>query len=100
MQVLTLYPLSYRSILFMGLLLPPPKRENHEDPQHFACLTLCTLLSRYSLQPGFISEAKTDFQYILAAATSLGTKVGAETLTYLNQGIVTFIAFFMAFCSM
>ncbi|GFY50148.1 transcription factor CP2 [Trichonephila inaurata madagascariensis] len=43
-------------------------------------------LSRYSLQPGFTSKMKTDFQYILAAATCLGTKVGAETLTYLNQG--------------
>ncbi|GFQ81073.1 transcription factor CP2 [Trichonephila clavata] len=43
-------------------------------------------LSRYSLQPGFTPKMKTDFQYILAAATCLGTKVGAETLTYLNQG--------------
>ncbi|GFT84158.1 transcription factor CP2 [Nephila pilipes] len=43
-------------------------------------------LSRYSLQPGFTPKMKTDFQYILAAATSLGTKIGAETLTYLNQG--------------
>ncbi|GIY30618.1 hypothetical protein CDAR_461261 [Caerostris darwini] len=48
--------------------------------------TLGQSLSRYSLQPGFISKAKTDFQYILAAATCLGTKIGAETLTYLNQG--------------
>lgn len=43
-------------------------------------------LSRYSLQPGFTPKMKTDFQYILAAATCLGTKIGAETLTYLNQG--------------
>ncbi|KAF8788269.1 Transcription factor CP2 like protein [Argiope bruennichi] len=61
-------------------------RESNGEASILHAPTLCNSLSQYSLQPGFISKAKTDFQYVLAAATSLGTKIGAETLTYLNQG--------------
>ncbi|XP_055941344.1 transcription factor CP2-like isoform X1 [Argiope bruennichi] len=61
-------------------------RESNGKASILHAPTLCNSLSQYSLQPGFISKAKTDFQYVLAAATSLGTKIGAETLTYLNQG--------------
>ncbi|XP_054710466.1 transcription factor CP2-like isoform X2 [Uloborus diversus] len=65
------------------------------EPSSFSSIasapTLCRTLSQFSLQPGFtmkdhIQQAKAEFQYVLAAATALGSKVGEETLTYLNQG--------------
>lgn len=34
----------------------------------------------------YIVESSFSFQYVLAAATSIATKVNEETLTYLNQG--------------
>lgn len=34
----------------------------------------------------YIAKFSFSFQYVLAAATSIATKVNEETLTYLNQG--------------
>lgn len=34
----------------------------------------------------YIAKLFFSFQYVLAAATSIATKVNEETLTYLNQG--------------
>lgn len=34
----------------------------------------------------YIAKFPFSFQYVLAAATSIATKVNEETLTYLNQG--------------
>ncbi|XP_051157378.1 transcription factor CP2-like protein 1 isoform X4 [Leptopilina boulardi] len=39
-----------------------------------------------SSQQGYESNEDCRFQYVLAAATSIATKVNEETLTYLNQG--------------
>ncbi|KFM64356.1 hypothetical protein X975_25068, partial [Stegodyphus mimosarum] len=64
--------------------------EGNSYPNIISAPTLSRSLSQCSLQPGFTMKephfVKSDFQYVLAAATSLGTKVGEETLTYLNQG--------------
>lgn len=34
----------------------------------------------------YTAKSSFSFQYVLAAATSIATKVNEETLTYLNQG--------------
>ncbi|XP_035215809.1 uncharacterized protein LOC118189334 [Stegodyphus dumicola] len=64
--------------------------EGNSYPNIISAPTLSRSLSQCSLQPGFTMKephfVKSDFQYVLAAATALGTKVGEETLTYLNQG--------------
>lgn len=37
-----------------------------------------------------VNLKNTGFQYVLAAATSIATKINEETMTYLNQGITYF----------
>ncbi|KAG8198151.1 hypothetical protein JTE90_006902 [Oedothorax gibbosus] len=72
----------------------PTKKEEipSETSDAIHAPTLCSSLSRCSLQPGFSvcdlhpTPRGKEFQYVLAAPTALGMKVTEDTLTYLNQG--------------